>query len=142
MMVERASASDLQAIRTLLAEAGLPVDDLGTADVSFWVTRDALGILGAIGVERFGTSGLLRSLVVAPRGQERGVASALLLELESSVRSSGLEFLALLTQTAAPFFAKRGYVVTPREQVPVRVRQSSEFATLCPASAVCMSKAL
>ena len=142
MKIERAVASDLGAIRSLLIEAGLPVEDLATAGVNFWVARDAQGIAGAVGVEWLGTAGLLRSLVVAPRSQNRGAGSALVQDLEISMRSSGLNSLVLLTQTAESFFGKRGYAVTPREQVPERVRQSGEFKSLCPASAVCMSKML
>ncbi len=142
MKIERAMTSDLDVIRPMLIEAGLPVEDLATADVDFWVARDAQGIAGAVGVERFGTAGLLRSLVVAPRGQHRGTGSALVQDLEISMRSSGLNSLVLLTQTAERFFGKRGYTVTPREQVPEPVRQSGEFKSLCPASAVCMSKTL
>ena len=142
MKIERARTSDLDVVRPMLIEAGLPVEDLATAEVDFWVARDARGIAGAVGVERFGTAGLLRSLVVAPRSQGRGTASALVRDLEISMRSSGLNFLVLLTQTAECFFGKRGYAVTPRAQVPEPVRQSGEFKSLCPASAVCMSKTL
>jgi hypothetical protein len=39
--------------------------DLVTAEVDFWPIRDVVGIAGAISVERFGTSGLLRSLCPA-----------------------------------------------------------------------------
>jgi amino-acid N-acetyltransferase len=142
MHIERATESDLHRVRELLAAAGLLVDDLRTADISFWVARDATGISGAIGVERFGTACLLRSLVVADRDRKRGTGSALIQALESSVRADGIRMVVLLTQTAESFFGKRGYTVTPREQVPEPVRQSGEFRTLCPASAVCMSKAL
>lgn len=142
LRVERATESDLPAIRSLLADVGLPVEDLGTANVSFWVARDGQGISGVIGVETFGVAGLLRSLVVAPGSQARGIGSVLVRELESAMRSSGVKSLVLLTQTAESFFGKRGYGVMSREEVPDRVRQSGEFQTLCPASAVCMSKAL
>ena len=142
MHIGRATESDLQHIRELLAEAGLPVDDFGTAEIGFWVARDETGVSGAVGVERFGTSGLLRSFVVAGRGRKQGTGSALIQELESSMRANGVRTLVLLTQTAESFFGKRGYTVTPREQVPNPVRQSGEFRTLCPASAVCMTKAL
>lgn len=125
-----------------MVEAGLPVADLGTADVRFWVVRDAMGVAGAVGVEQFGKSGLLRSLVVAPRGRARGMGSTLVRELEASMRSGGLKSLVLLTQTAESFFGKCGYVPTPRTKVPERIRQSGEFQSLCPDSAVCMSKAL
>jgi N-acetylglutamate synthase-like GNAT family acetyltransferase len=62
--------------------------------------------------------------------------------LELAMRAEGLETIVLLTQTAETFFAKRGYVPTLREQVPEPIRQTAEFRALCPATAVCMSKAL
>ncbi len=58
------------------------------------------------------------------------------------MRAEGLKTMVLLTQAAEGFFGKRGYVLTPREQVPEPIRQTAEFRSLCPATAACMSKAL
>ena len=54
--------------------------------------------------------------------------------------SRGVADLVLLTTTAAPFFAKRGYTVIERRDAPAPVQHSAEFATICPASATCMLK--
>ena len=62
--------------------------------------------------------------------------------MELAIRAEGLRTIVLLTQTAESFFAKRGYALTPREQVPEPIRQTAEFRSLCPATAACMSKAL
>lgn len=142
MTIGPAAESDLAGIRSMLMDAGLPVADLNTAAVRFWVARDAAEISGAVGVETFGNAGLLRSLVVAPGGRTHGTGSALVCAAEASMRMNGLQSLVLLTQSAEAFFEKRGYVRTPREKIPERIRQSGEFKTLCPASAVCMSKSL
>jgi amino-acid N-acetyltransferase len=48
----------------------------------------------------------------------------------------------LLTQTAERFFSQRGYSRIDRASVPAPVQEASEFRSLCPASATCMSKAL
>jgi amino-acid N-acetyltransferase len=48
--------------------------------------------------------------------------------------------LVLLTETAGSFFKERGYTVTRRTHVPDAIRQSAELLSLCPDSAVCMTK--
>jgi amino-acid N-acetyltransferase len=45
----------------------------------------------------------------------------------------------LLTTTAAPFFRRLGFVNTSREDAPIEVRASSEFSTVCPSTAECLS---
>jgi amino-acid N-acetyltransferase len=54
----------------------------------------------------------------------------------------GVETLLLLTTTAERFFARRGYAVGPRDAAPLEIRQTPEFAGLCPSSSVCMRKRL
>jgi amino-acid N-acetyltransferase len=46
----------------------------------------------------------------------------------------------LLTQTAATYFAARGYAPIPRAQAPAAVQASAEFTSLCPPSSTCMVK--
>jgi amino-acid N-acetyltransferase len=48
----------------------------------------------------------------------------------------------LLTQTAEVFFANRGYRRIGRADAPQAVQASAEFRSLCPASAVAMSRVL
>ena len=43
----------------------------------------------------------------------------------------------LLTTTAPEYFARLGFERVAREGVPTTLQQSSEFATVCPASAIC-----
>lgn len=54
----------------------------------------------------------------------------------------GITGIALLTQTADAFFARMDYAVVARDTVPDAVRNSAEFRSLCPASAICMLKPL
>jgi amino-acid N-acetyltransferase len=142
MRIELATGTEGLEIQAMLSKAGLPVEDLSTAPVRFWLARQGRSLAGAIGIERYGSAGLLRSLAVDPGHQGLGTGSALVQALELAMRAEGLETIVLLTQTAETFFAKRGYVPTLREQVPEPIRQTAEFRALCPATAVCMSKAL
>jgi len=66
----------------------------------------------------------------------------LLAHAERAARQRGIQALYLLTTRAEVFFANRGYVRIPREAAPPVLRQTAEFAALCPASAVCMTQAL
>lgn len=140
----RATAADLPAIRALLASASLPVADLGGEPaVEFLVLELADGTLaGAIGLERHGRAGLLRSLVVDPARRAGGLGARLVAALEDEARAAGIDELVLLTQTAERFFANRGYAVVDRTAVPPAVQSSREFRSLCPASAVAMLKRL
>jgi amino-acid N-acetyltransferase len=129
-------------VRTLLADAALPVEDLDGAAVAFLVATDDRDAIGAIGLETFGDVGLLRSLVVRTRARGGGIGGRLVDALELHARQRGLRQLVLLTQTAAPFFAARDYRVIERHAAPAPVQASAEFRSLCPASATCMSKHL
>jgi amino-acid N-acetyltransferase len=135
-------ATDRVAIRALLTEAGLPVADLDTAPLSFLVTRDGGTLVGAIALERYGETALLRSLAVASSHRRQGVGDALVAALEGNARSLGILRLVLLTQTANAFFDARGYRVTDRAHVSGDVQGCAEFRSLCPSSATCMMKSL
>ena len=129
-------------VRAMLAGAALPVEDLDQADVRFIVASDGIETLGAVGLEVFGSVGLLRSLVVRPEARGSSIGGRLIEALEAHARGNGLNQLVLLTQTAAPFFARRGYAVIARDAAPAAVQGSAEFRSLCPASATCMTKHL
>ena len=47
-----------------------------------------------------------------------------------------------MTSTAESFFIKVGFMRVERETVPASVKQSVEFKSACPVSAVCMMKEL
>ncbi|HTO48601.1 MAG TPA: GNAT family N-acetyltransferase [Burkholderiales bacterium] len=109
-----AQPADLPAIRGLLAASGRPGQDLTPAHLgSFWIQRDAAGLLGVAGLEAHGRAALVRSLAVRADGQGRGVGRALLAHAESQAGALGVQALYLLTTTAERVFAARGYTATP-----------------------------
>jgi amino-acid N-acetyltransferase len=141
--IEAATPADGPRIVALLAQAGLPTADLTPAALAdFLVARDGDALVGAVTVERHGDDGLLRSLVVTPAQRGRGLGRALVEAVEQRARAQGLRSLVLLTQTAAEFFATRGYRMVARSAVDEALRNSSQFAGVCPASASCMEKIL
>ena len=146
--VEGAEAGDKAQIRELLAECGLPYEDVSPSDRQrFLLVRERTSagsrLIGVIGLEMLGSSvGLLRSLAVSPSYRGRGLASQLVREAEEHARSCGLRELYLLTTTAEGFFARRGYRKVERHTVPAEIQKTPEFRSLCPESAVCMKKDL
>jgi len=142
-VVGPANESDREMVRSLLASAGLPHADLGAdSPISLLVARDHGGIIGAIGLERYGSTGLLRSLVVRPEQRGQGLGLRLVRALEDLAHTAGISELVLLTETADAFFARHGYRGIARHEAPAEVQASEEFRSLCPASAVCMTKSL
>lgn len=139
-----ANAADLADVQALLKQAGLPFEDLSAAAMpDFIVLRGASGeLLAAGGVEIHGEDGLLRSVVVADTMRGKGLGGTVATMMERHARTKGIRALFLLTTTAAEFFPRLGYERFDRGSVPPAVAQSAEFASLCPASAVCMKKNL
>jgi amino-acid N-acetyltransferase len=143
MSPESARPSDLPAIVRLLADAALPHDDLTPEHLRhFLVLRDGDEIAGLVGMEVAGDAGLLRSLAVPEARRGGGLASRLVDALEAHARAAGIRTLYLLTTTAEPFFARRGYARAERGAVPDAIAATPEFRSICPASAACMAKAL
>ena len=140
--VWRASAQDLLAIRELLERSGLPTSDLEPAQPEFAVVRENGQVIAAGALQRFGSSALLRSVVVAADRRRSGLGQAIVSELERVARAAQISGLVLLTQTASEFFARHGYRVIERSTAPEDIQLSEEFRSLCPSSAICMAKSL
>lgn len=137
-----ASAQDLIAVRELLERSGLPTSDLESARPEFAVIREQGQVIAAGALQRFGSSALLRSVVVASDRRGIGLGQAIVSELQRVARADQLSRLVLLTQTAAEFFARQGYRVVDRRTAPQSMQGSEEFRSLCPSSATCMEKSL
>lgn len=107
--IRSGQSADLAAVIALLKGAGLPTDDLtSAAGLHVWVLEAEGDVVGAIGIERFAASALLRSLVIAPAYQRRGLGRRLVAQLEQEIQGKGVQQLVLLTETAESFFGKNG----------------------------------
>lgn len=140
MTIRPGSDRDLAAIRDLLSRSNLPTQDVATSDIRWLVSENDGHVTGVIGVELHGNAGLLRSLAVTAEFRGTGIGAGLVDRLEHLCREQGIAELVLLTQTAEPFFARRGYIRVDRNAVPAPIQTSAEFRSLCPASATCMRK--
>jgi amino-acid N-acetyltransferase len=140
--LRRAERHDDAVVRSLLREAGLPVEDVAPGRQHFVVAVVDGGVVGCVALERFEGAGLLRSLVVREPHRGSGLGVALVDRIVAVAREQGAERLFLLTTTAATFFARRGFVPVDRSVVPGPMGESAQFAGLCPSTAACMTMAL
>lgn len=97
---------------------------------------------GLVGLEFCGEHALLRSLVVAPSSRSSGLGGALVRHAESHARAQGARSLFLLTTTAEAFFRSHGYSTAARDTAPFAIRNTREFADMCPVSSALMVKQL
>jgi amino-acid N-acetyltransferase len=143
MQFGRVSPDERKQVLRLLAQCGLPVEDVDLDLLQHFIrARGAAGLAGVVGLQPLDHAALLRSLAVAPDQRDLGVGSRLCDEAEALARAGKVTDLYLLTSTAADWFAARGYVRVERSALPQAVRETSEFRDLCPASAVAMHKQL
>ena len=140
--ISAAAPEDAAAIAALLREAELPHEDFAGHLANFLVARRAGAVVGAVGFERHGRSALLRSLVVAPALRGHGLGDRLVRRLAAVSRREGVTRFYLLTTTAEAFFARRGFKKIARPAVPAAIAATREFNSLCPVSAVCMTRAV
>ena len=139
--IHRPRDADFASIRQLLVDANLPVDDFVPEHLAFVACDDEQPV-AAIGCERLGETWLLRSLVVAEGQRSRGLGAKLVVALEADAREKGVGEIWLLTIDADGFFESLGYGRRERDEAPEAIRGTAEFADLCPASAVLMSRSL
>lgn len=134
-----AGPDDREYAERLLAGEGLPVAALSeTLDFLYcWVAEGET--VGVGGLEVHGDHAPLRSVVeelACGAGHGRALCERLLAE----AGDAGVDTVYLLTTTAPAFFASLGFAETDWKPVPAAIRDTGEFADLCPDAAVCMAR--
>jgi amino-acid N-acetyltransferase len=142
VQLREAEPGDVASILALLGRSGLPLDGVPDDADLLLVARHGGGVVGVAGLELHEGGALLRSVATASELRGLGIASRLCAEVERRASALGADRLYLLTETAEPFFAKRGYRRVDRAAAPRGIARSREFATVCPASAVLMARDL
>jgi amino-acid N-acetyltransferase len=140
MRVEPASHQALAEIEALLLRLKLPIAGLPDQfPGGYAVATDGGRVVGCAGLEVHGGVGLLRSVVVDPLRQRRGIGRALVEGRIAAARNLRLEAVYLLTTTASDYFVRCGFAPGDRARAPAPLSASTEFASACPASATCLS---
>jgi amino-acid N-acetyltransferase len=129
----------LARVADLLKACKLPYKDLNVADSIFLSYHDQNGeMVGSGGLEFYSDFALLRSLAVDEKYRGKKIGEAIVNDLLARVIARSIREVYLLTETAHDFFIKLGFKDVDRSDVPTVVKESSEFSSVCPESAVCM----
>ncbi|HSU29131.1 MAG TPA: arsenic resistance N-acetyltransferase ArsN2 [Chitinophagaceae bacterium] len=140
LLVLPAESKYSEAIREILRNEKLPVEDISPDLENFFMATDNGIIVGCIGLETYGRYGFLRSLAIRPEYRKMKIAGELIKKLEMQAKQSGLLAIYLLTEAAEGYFVKKGFTIINREEMPNTLQQSSEFTHTCPQSAIAMMK--
>ena len=139
MKIRKATNRDLDAVEGLLSANDLPLDGVKENFYSFVVAEEGGRIIGAVGLEKFGSVALLRSAVVSNEHRGSGVGRRLVEQILERAEKDGIEELFLLTTTAEDYFPRFGFTRTTRSAVPPAVKASAEFRGACPDTALVMA---
>lgn len=137
--VRKSRPEDKEKVRMLLAGTNLPAESVDTNATTFYIAEQDGRVVGMAGFEFYGNDALLRSVAVPAELQRKGIGSVVVdLMLEEAAKSN-VENIVLLTETAKDFFLKKGFTAVERSTITnEEMINSSEFAQVCPRSAVCM----
>ena len=131
------------ALSRALAKAKLPIDDIESPTLLFWrfETTDSIPV-GFGGLEIYGEDALMRSIVILPPLRSRGLGTAVVGQLETEAAVLKCRAVWLLTNGASEFFDRLGYAKCDRAVVPQAIRETRQFAQLCPETAEVLVKRL
>lgn len=136
----KAETKDLDLIIELLKQNDLPSQDIKTTGKEFFLGYYNSIFIGIVGLEKFDSIGLLRSMIVKEGYRNKGYGKQICISLIEYAKTQGIKELYLLTTTAEDFFEKIGFEVIERNSAPDAIKNTTEFLSLCPASAVCLVK--
>ncbi|HWI64061.1 MAG TPA: arsinothricin resistance N-acetyltransferase ArsN1 family A [Symbiobacteriaceae bacterium] len=138
MNIRPANPSDWAALAELLTVAGLPLAGAREHLPGFVLAFEDDHLVGVAGLERYGTTALLRSLAVAPEQRGTGLGQELVRLLLDQAYDKGIRTVTLLTTTADRFFPRFGFRRVDRSDFPADLQASAELRGACPASSVAM----
>jgi amino-acid N-acetyltransferase len=137
---QSATSGDVAAIQMLLADCHLPTEGVDRLTDNCLVAKVGSRLVGTVALEPYGQSALLRSLAVAPDYRGRALGRSLCARMVSHSRLLGVEELYLLTTDAERYFSALDFKRIERGEVPPQIRETSQFRSVCPTSAVCMTR--
>ena len=139
VVIRDARPDDLKSIADLLSAASLPTLGVAGHLHTFLVAEEGRRVIGAIGLEVYDDTALLRSAVVTPERRSTGIGSSLYNQLLQRARNLGVRRLVLLTNTAEEYFQRKGFRTVDQKTITGPVTGSVEFTGACPSHAVCMT---
>jgi amino-acid N-acetyltransferase len=141
-MIESATERDLPEIHALLERLHVPLAGVDEHLRTMLVAQDGEQTVGAAALALYADGALLQSVAVEPRQQGKQLGHQLTDAALRLATAHSANTVFRLTTTAEHFFPKFGFEQIARDEVPLSVRQSVEFQSACPASAIIMQKQL
>lgn len=126
----------------LLKAAHLMTEDIDLDNHQLYGEIKDGNLVAVAALEVYDKIALLRSVAVHNNHKHAGLGKAIVIDVEKTASLNGISNFYLLTETADKFFNKLGYTQIDRNNVPEEILQTTQFAELCPQSAVCMTKKL
>lgn len=133
------SEHSLAVLLDLLRVCKLPYEDIRLENNLFVSYHDEAGrIIGSGGLEFYSPFALLRSVAVEESQRGNSIGKDIVSDLLARAQENSVHKIYLLTETAHDFFLNRGFQDVSRDNVPVEVKASTEFSSVCPVSASVM----
>jgi amino-acid N-acetyltransferase len=141
LTIKLATNQELEKALALLENNQLPTSDIAE-NVELYTVYNNENLIGTIGLEVFNTEGLLRSVSLDSTVQYKGFGTQILAIFEAKIKEKGIQNLYLLTTTAQGFFQKNNYQTISRDEVSDAIKETAEFKSVCPSSAIVMKKVI
>ena len=143
--IRPATPRDLAEVTELLTDAHLMLNRVESQfgpQFAVAIDDDSGAVIGVAGIELYGDDGegmgLFRSAAVRDAWRGRSVGAALTEDRLRWAEREGLASVFLLTETAAAYWPRFGFVRVARDGAPRAMQESHEWRHGCPASAVAM----
>jgi N-acetylglutamate synthase-like GNAT family acetyltransferase len=128
--IRRAIEADLPVIGKLLQAEGMPLFDYEEYLDTFWVLDTGSEVTGCIGLEIYGSSALLRSIVVAPSTRGTGDGHKLTSHWLGEARARDARTAYLFTMDKAPFFSRYGFERCEMEDFDADARRTTQYTAI------------
>ncbi len=138
--IRKATQNDYMAIIHLLLSNQLPSLDIHSLNIELFVGLHHQEIIATLGIEKYDDVALVRSFCVQEAFRSQRIGEAMLQYLFQHCQYENIQSLYLLTTTAENYFKRYGFKTIERATVPVVIQQTKEYSSLCPSSAIMMSK--
>ncbi len=143
LQVVPSTPSDLPAVLALLEEVNLPTQGVAEHFTEFLIARANERVVGCVGLEKYGSHSLLRSLAVALDFRGQALGRQLTTQLLAYAQANAIHTIVLLTTTAADFFTRHfGFGAIDRSQLDEVFATSPEWNLPRCAGAVCLTLTL
>lgn len=138
LVLQRAEKFYIPTIEKILQKENLPYQDVNAENIQFFMAFNDADFVGIVGLENYSNVALLRSMVVFDKFRNKGYGCKIVNQILEEATAKGIKEIFILTTTAKDFFEHLGFEVIERKDVPNDIKSTTEFTSLCPASATCM----